>query len=166
MTKTQELPVGRPLSSPENTISIFFHLILFCFVFHSLHFCHPYCHFQPLWKSLRVCLVPGSCWLCVLSLSLMSAHSLHWPYLKWPEPHQQINIQAPPAHPAPSFWVVFNHSLSGAERQPPTTHKATFFCAQWCHYICRYNKLGMNSRTEFLRKSFPKKFPQQPQSHC
>ena len=52
--------------------------------------------------SVNVCAVPGSCWVCVLSLSLVSTHSSHCPYLKWPEPHQQIKSQVPPAHSAPS----------------------------------------------------------------
>lgn len=65
-----------------------------------------HCHFEPLWKSVCMCAVPGSCWVCVLSLSLMSTHSSHCPYLKWPEPHQLIKSQAPPAHSAPSLGRV------------------------------------------------------------
>ena len=71
-----------------------------------------------------MCAVPGSCWVCVLSLSLMSTHSSHCPYLKWPEPHQQIKSQAPPARSArsgPSQRSI--HCLEVSVQLRHTTHR-------------------------------------------
>lgn len=70
-----------------------------------------HCHFEPLWKTvcvyLCVCVsAPGSCWVCVLSLSLVSPHNSQCSYLKWPEPHQQIKESSPACHAAPSLCRV------------------------------------------------------------
>lgn len=90
-------------------------------------------------ERVCVCLVPGSCWVCVLSLSLMSTRSSHCPYLKWPETHQQINIQAPPAHSAPwlgrvvyersvSRWDTFNIFLNSLESGHPCSPVVPVTC--------------------------------------
>lgn len=100
---------------------IYFHILSF-----HLFFSCP----LPLWlalsvtfvkESVYVCAMPGSCWVCVLSLSLMSTHNSHCSYLKWPEPHQQIKESSPACHAAPSLgWVVY--TLSGGERLLTETH--------------------------------------------
>lgn len=66
-----------------------------------------------------MCAVPGSCRVCVLSLSLMSTHNSHCSYLKWPEPHQQKKKRVKPRLPRCS--LTLRYTLSGGE-QPTGRH--------------------------------------------
>lgn len=150
-------------------ISIFFHFIYFF----SLPPPTPDSRSLSLWAFVKesVCVVPGSCSVCVLSLSLMSTHSSHCPYLKWPEPHRQIKSQTPPARSAP-FSVVC--ALSGGERLTTIRHlwkdfiRKRYFRAQSpvqsCHFCNLWGIAGQRVLS-FLRKSFSMTFPGQHQSN-
>lgn len=90
--------------------------------FHILSF---YVFFSTPWAAFTldtcvcvcVCAVPGSCCVCVLSLSLVSTQNSRCPYLKWPEPHQEIKSPAPPASllPRTAGWALQEAVHGGGE---------------------------------------------------
>ncbi len=117
-------PVGFcPLSFLESVSYLFLYSFI-SFIFPASS--RSALHSLSLWAFVKGCVCVCVCSArqllgCVLSLSLMSTHSSHCPYLKWPEPHQQIKRQAPPAHSAPSLSRVVYKLCNGRRGCKTTT---------------------------------------------